>query len=853
MLAFRHLTSRPLRTALTVVGVGVGVAAAIAMFLANQTVFDAFQRTVTQVVGEAAIHISGAERRIDERLIERIRAHPGVQRIHPFIAQSAILETEAGATRASLVWGLDLVALAGEETGAWRADPAPQREFSLDSLLGAEAIFVDRDVAASLGVGRGDRVMVRAGSRHFEATVRGTWPFPKRVKRWGVFVVMDIAAAQVHFARLGRLDGLDLVTLPGASVDRVIQELQERLGPSVLVSRSAQRNAQVQHMLTAFQLNLTTLSAVGLFVGIFLVYNAVGFSVVQYRREIGLLRAIGLLRRQIGLLFLGEAIIIGAVGGSLGAVFGSGLAHWLVALEAETVSELYGMETPGVPAFSVLALSGGCLLGMALSVIGALGPCREASRTAPAQALAPGHYETTRHHRHGRWTVSALAVLGMAGLLSLPGPVNGLPVFGYAAAFCVLLGCALLAPLGIHLLGAVRATCFNTSSGSMTHLAVDQIAASSGRNSVTLSAFMVGIAIVVGVGVMVESFRGTVEQWIDQTIMADLIVTPHAGLLDPNQLETASGLSPDMILRARAVPGVAAVDPYRHVRVQAGPTQVSLVARDLSLHAERSQYLFVNGESSRLLRRAIAEKGVVISEVLAHRLGVDVGDALALPTNAGRKEFGVVGVFYDYATDGGKVVMDRSLYRQWWGDATATVLGIYLDPHANAQQVRRDLHAALAPLAPVAIVSNRELRTDVLAVFDRTFRLTYGLEAVAVIVGLLGIMNTLLTTVVERRREFATFRAIGASRGQVRGLVLRESLCLGLLGLALGLLGGVLLAALLIGVINKQSFGWSIHMTVPVASLMHATLIAGVTSLVAGWLPARWATRGEIADGLRYE
>ena len=387
----------------------------------------------------------------------------------------------------------------------------------------------------------------------------------------------------------------------------------------------------------------------------------------------------------------------------------------------------------------------------------------------------------------------------------------------------------------------------------MTLLAVDQIARSSGRNSVTLSAFMVGIAIVMGVGVMIESFRDTVEQWIDQTLMADLVVTPHEEGLDADPHENVFHMSPDMVQRARVVPGVAAVDPYRQVRLQVGSTQAYVAARDLALHAERSRYLFVDGDSSRRLRQAIEEQGVVVSEVLAHRLGVNVGDVLSLPTGVGQKDFPVVGVFYDYATDGGKIVLDRSLYEQWWGDRTATVLAVYLDPDADGRRVRNDMKQALGPLLPVSIISNKELRAHILEIFDRTFRLTYGLEIVTVIVGLLGIINTLLTTVVERQREFATFRAIGGSRRQVQGLVVRESLCLGFLGLGLGVLGGLLLAALLISVINKQSFGWTIHMAVPLKTILEAVFVAGITGLLAGYLPARWATGGTIADGLRYE
>ncbi len=860
-LAFKHLTSRPFRTVLTVAGVSVGVAAALAIYLANQTVFESFRRSVVQVVGEATIHISGAERRIDETLTERIRLHPDVLGVHPYISQSVTLETGDGGTRASMVWGLDLLEVLGEETGVWPS--SGQEEFSLDPLLSPDAIFVDRELATGLGVASGDPVTVHVGPHQFEATVSRVLTFSEDDKRWDSMVIMDIAAAQVQLRRLGQLDGVDLVTSPGTSVDRVIQELQARLGPSVLVNRPSQRDAQVQRMLTSFQLNLTTLSMVGLFVGTFLVYNAVGFSVVQYRREIGILRAIGMVRGHIALLFLGEAIIAGTVGGGLGSVFGSGLAHWLVGLERETVSELYGIAAMGELPLTLPVLLGGCLLGMALSVIGALGPCLEASRTAPALAIAPGQYETAHHH-HGRLTFLAVGVLGLAGLLSLAGPVNGLPVFGYAAAFCVLLGCTLLSPLGIHLLSlaASKMPAFGIFSrrsgpgfktGSMIRLAVDQIARSSGRNSVTLSAFMVGIAIVVGVGVMIESFRDTVERWIDQTLMADLVVTPHDEGLDADPHENGFRIAPETVQRARAVPGVAAVDPYRQVRMQVGSTQAYVAARDLALHAERSRYMFVNGDSSRRLRQAIQEKGVVISEVLAHRLGVNAGDVLSLPTGAGKKDFPVVGVFYDYATDGGKIVLDRSLYEQWWGDPTATVLAVYLEPNAGDQRVRGDLKKALGPLLPVSIISNKELRAHILEIFDRTFRLTYGLEIVTVIVGLLGIINTLLTTVVERQREFATFRAIGSSRRQVQGLVVRESLCLGTLGLVLGLLAGILLATLLISVINKQSFGWTIHMTVPFKTILEAVLVAGITGLLAGYLPARWATRGVIAEGLRYE
>ncbi|MCZ6801967.1 MAG: ABC transporter permease, partial [Nitrospirae bacterium] len=374
-----------------------------------------------------------------------------------------------------------------------------------------------------------------------------------------------------------------------------------------------------------------------------------------------------------------------------------------------------------------------------------------------------------------------------------------------------------------------------------------------GRNSMTLSALMVGIAIMVGVGVMVQSFRATVVTWIDQTMMADLIVMPQSGLTDSSQGGRVPLFSEDILSVASGVQGVAAVDPYRQVRIQVGSTTVSLVARDFHIHADRSRYLFVHGDSDVRLQQALTKNGVIVSEVLARRLEVEVDESLMLPTRQGLRGFPVVGVFYDYATDGGKVVLDRALYEEFWGDASASVLAIYRDPQTTPEMLRDRLKAALTPLMPIAIISNQELRAEILEIFDRTFRVTHGLELIAVIVGLLGIVNTLLTAIIERQREFATYRAIGAGVRQVQAMVFWESLILGAIGAVLGLLAGLLLAALLIFVINKQSFGWTIQFVVSWGTLVGAVTVAGVAAIVAGYLPARWVTKGVIAEGLRYE
>jgi len=273
----------------------------------------------------------------------------------------------------------------------------------------------------------------------------------------------------------------------------------------------------------------------------------------------------------------------------------------------------------------------------------------------------------------------------------------------------------------------------------------------------------------------------------------------------------------------------------------------------MRLHAERSQYLFLQGESSEVLSQVVAGDGVIISEVLAERLGLRVGARLPLETPAGEKTFSVKGVFYDYATDGGKVVMDYSLFAEIWGEKDATVFAVYLEEGQALSTVRREIENTLEGERPIVTISNGELKQDIMEIFDRTFRVTYVLELIAVSVAILGIMNTLFTAILERRRELATLRALGASGGQIQGMILWESLYLAGLGASVGIVVGMALSVVLIKVINKQSFGWTIQYTFAWETIGMAFLVAFAAALVGAWAPARWASRQTIAGDLRYE
>lgn len=857
-----HVTQRPLRTLLTIVGVALGVSASVAVRTANVDVLRSFEQAVLTVAGPTTLEVFGGELGLDERLITTVRNVSGVTSASPVILQTAVRMSEGRPGQAVQVLGLDL--LAEFDQRGFRLS-RQQSDNQLQTLLDPESLFLGRKVAVEWNLSVGDKLDLQVGPRQVICRVAGILQDASdRASSWDRLAVMDIAAAQITFGMVGRLDRIDLVTDAERSVDDVAQAVRAVVPPHVTVERPTSRTRQVEQMVRAFRLNLTVLSWVGLLVGMFLIYNTMAFAVAQRRREIGIYRAIGMTQSRVAGLFLAEAGLFGLLGGVVGSVAGMLLAQKLIALVSRTISDLYvpvGMGEGGLfgtSQFWEISFEG-ILIGCCVSMIGAIGPSLDASRTTTVRALAPGDYEASRQLRVGVLCVIGLGLLVLAGLLSLAGPIGGVPVLGYLATFCLLAGLSCLAPICVTgwRRNNRRESPMSSVQGAMREIAVDHASRNPGRNGVTVSALMVGLAIMIGVLVMVRSFRHTVELWINDTVIADVVVAPSTWLRGTEAGSIGRSLPPSWFSTLASIPGVAAVDTYRDVRVEVNGQRVAIVSRDLRLHAQRSRYLVRQGDSPEQLNRAAETGGILVSEVLANRLGVQEGESLEIMTPEGAKRFPVVAVFYDYATDGGKLVMDRALYRSLWHDELVTVFPVYLAAGADVDQVRQKISAKLEEAhsggLPPLLISNAELRKEIFEIFDRTFLLTYVLEAIAVIIAMLGIVNTLVTSVLERRREFATLRAIGGSAGQIRQLVLWEAAYLGVVGIALGLIGGGLLSLLLIKVINKQSFGWTIQMIVPIGALAQAVGLAAVATLAAGYFPARWAAQQPVIEGLREE
>jgi putative ABC transport system permease protein len=454
-----------------------------------------------------------------------------------------------------------------------------------------------------------------------------------------------------------------------------------------------------------------------------------------------------------------------------------------------------------------------------------------------------------RHPPYARLGLAGGAVLLAAGAVAAASVWARWPAGGFVAAFLVVAGFALLSPAWT--LGAERlASPIARGFGVAATLGARSLRENAARASVVVAALMVSVGLLVSLTVMVGSFRRTVDTWVSQTLRGDLYVEPvghHAS-------QRATVLPPELVSGARALPGVVAVDTYRASSLTLSGRRAQVVGIEFDVQRRFGRLQFVGGEDGRrVLARALARGGVVVTESFAHRFRKRAGDVLALPCRDGLVPVEIEGVFYDYSVDAGAVLMDRARYAQLYHDDRTESMALYVAGGASVAEVRAGFLRLAGPDRLLHVTPNADLRRRVLAVFDETFRITWALQAIALLVSVLGVVSTLSALVLQRRHELAILRATGARRAQVRTLVLVESGLLGAAGSVLGAIAGLVLSLLLVHVINRQYFGWTIRLTLDPMVFVQAMLLMTLAATLAGLLPARLAVRGATAGAMRTE
>ena len=836
----RRLSEEKLRALATVLGIALGIAVVVGVRIANESSVRSFETALELVAGKTSLEIVGPGPDFSEAQLLQLGWLEQFGQFSPIIDGEARVSVSAGPSESLRILGVDilrdesfrdyhLVRLAGQDR-----DPNP-REF-LDLLDDPRAIVVTQKFARRHGLDLGSKLDLTVGDRLETLAVRGLLldRGPARALD-GTFALMDIAAAQWFFGRLGRIDRVDLRLKPGMSVDEAEAAIAGRLPEGLAVQRPSRRGREVEKMLEAFHFNLTALATIALLVGLFLIYNTVSLSVITRRREIGILRAVGVSRRQILGLFLAEAGLLAGLGCALGLVLGRWLALGALKLTSTTVDRLYirSAAEPMPVGLEHLALA--FAVGMPLALLAALVPALEAARLAPTTAVRSTDWLESRFRLNWRQQWLPLIFFGLAAWFACFDPVAGIPLFGYAACLATVFAVAFLVPAVLYASGRVASSLMKHFTKVEAHLANANLKGSIPRISVSVAALAVSLSMLTSIAIMIGSFRETVQYWVRQTLRADLYLAPATR---SNILSEAT-LSPEVVRQVSLNSNVAAVDRFVSFGISYRGRRVVLGSGDFPVLLEHGGLLFKAPRQGRAaVSAAIGEDAAIVSESFALRHKKAVGDRLYLNTDKGRGAFRVAAIFYDYSSDQGVIVLDRRTFQRHYGVQPPRSLAVYLKEGRDPDRVRSEILSELPQKSRVFLHTNASLRTEVLRIFDNTFAITYALEFIAVSVAILGVATTLLTLILDRKSELTVLRWVGAEQRQIRSMVVIEATLLGAVSQCLGVAVGLLLSLILVFVINPQSFGWTIQFHLPTGFLVQSSLLILLATALSGIYPA---------------
>jgi putative ABC transport system permease protein len=832
----RSVFRRPFQSVMFIAGVTLGVALMVAIDLANTSAGRAFGIFTESLTGRTTHQVTGGPSGLPESLYRTLRVGLGLREVAPVVTDYAqALELDSQPLR---IFGIDPFAEAPFR-GYLNLGVGPESNASVEDITifmtQPNTVLMAEALAAQYGLSQGDTITLRYGPARHTVTLVGLLRPTDEVTAQGLqdMLIADIGTAQEVLGMTGRLSYIDLIIPDGEQGEALLERISAALPQGAIVQPAAARSSAVGQMTAAFNLSLTALSLLALVVGMFLIYNTVTFSVVQRRPMLGTLRALGVTRRQIFSMVLWEAALLSAVGAIIGLIVGVLMGRAAVSLVTQTVSSLYFTVTVRSVDVPMSSLVKGVVIGVGAALLAGMVPALEATTTPPAGALKRSDIEAKV-----RRVIPAISLAGVAimvisfGLLS----VHALEV-NFVGLFGIVVGFALFTPLVAAGLMTLIRPVSGRIAGVLGLMATRSIIRSLSRTSVAVAALMVAVAVIVGVSAMVGSFRTDVQVWLENTIRADILISPPSISATRQTVPVEASLADEV----RAVPGVTRVGVARNVDVirPGDPLPVHLTAIDEDISEGRRRFVWQIGPFDEVWT-AMGEGAVILSETFANQRGIPIGpdQAITLLTDRGEHTFPIVGVMTDYSGDQGTVMLRLSVYHRYYDDRAISTIGAFVAADQDVEAVIETLRASFAGRQELLVSSNRELRASVLVIFDQTFAITTALNLLATVVAFIGILSALAALQLERTRELGTMRANGMTRRQLFRLTLLETGFMGSIAGIMALPVGTLLAWVLVYIINVRSFGWSLQLRLQPEFYTQALIVALVAALLAGVYPA---------------
>jgi putative ABC transport system permease protein len=825
---------------LTLFGVALGVAMMVGTTAANRAVTSALEELTDRAAGKADLEITADESGADQALVEEIGDRKGlVAHVAGRIEQTTLLEDD---TRL-LVIGLDFLGDLAFAPFQSKEGDDPFRD-ALAFVNDPRAILITESLANARGLKVGSILKLRTARGledfHVESILHETG---SSRAFGGQVVVLSLDAAQLAFGREGKVDRIDVELPKGVSFEQGKSAIAAVVGDRGKVDHPSKRASSLARMTAAFQGGLTVTAAVAVLVGMFLVANAIGVAVAQRRREIGILRGLGATRRTVVLVFLGEALFLGLLGGALGVAMGAGLARNVVKQFGPNVSRFFETIAPPVVTIGPRLVLAGLALGAIASVLSALGPARRAARVAPSEALRREEAPVVRHRRS--LVLVAIAMLLLASIVT----VKRTSAMGLVSLLCLFLAATAISPMVVALLSRWLAKPAG-ALGVPARLGVEGVGRSIGRSASTVAALTLATALGLTLSAYTHAYERACLDWIEQAIPADIVVSAGSPLMDRWILP----LDPSVKAKVEG-PEVEAVNLVRAISVPYGDLRVEVTSLETETYLER----LLHRDDRRVLRgpkklpvdALSKEPTILISENFAWKTGLEPGGFVELPTPSGAKKFRVVAVVVDYSNDQGWMLIDRRWAIEYWKDARVEAVHVYLkkgvDPLVAAEAIRKRAGPG------TFVTTNEAFKREIRAVVEQTFGISRAAETIALIVAVLGVIGTMIATVLDRQRELGVLRALGALRRQVTIAIVVEAAMLGACASVLAMIVAIPAAKIFVDVVAYQASGWSVPFSLPILGWLRVAFTVTLFAALAGLLPGLRASRVIVSRALAYE
>ncbi len=832
----RYILKHKWQFVLSLIGIAIGVAIVVAIDIANYSTGKAFNYSLNEVTGKATHRIFSKSSGIPDSFYTFLKVEKGIKNIAPVI--EGYFTFEDSSKKVYRLLGIDI--FAEKPFRNYFSDSNISIEGGLTELLTISGTVLFPEQRRSFFKDDLNKIRnVYIEGRTSQIIISGF--YMSRNLTQDNLVIADISTAQEISGKQGFIDYIDLIIRD----ENELNEIKTLLPDNFTVEKSDSRSKIAEQMLDAFEVNLTALSLLALIVGIFLIYNTMSFSVVQRKTLIGTLRATGVTSNEIFIMILKESFFTGLIGTTIGIISGILISGFLIDMISGSVNDLYFVVSVNEVYISPYIIGKGILLGLIATLFSAIKPAKEAAELKPRISMLRSEQEQRILKTLPGRTLTGVGLILAGGLILLIPSKN--IWLSYIGILPIIIGFALLSPFVIILFNKILSGLSKKVFGFTGKIALNGILKNISRTNTAVAALGIAVAATLGVSTMITSFRNTVVSWLKSGLNADLYISAPSFVSRWND-----NLLPDSLPESyKKINGVKEINYFRDFRINQNDNEYHIFASHLSLYAYNS-LKFKEGDKEEAYEKLI-EGGVIVTEPFAFRNNVRLGSEILLNTDNGYKKFIISGIYYDYASDLGYIMMYYDRFRENWNSPGITGISVYLDNGANKDSVISELYNKTASSQKLIIRSNKYLLDTSIEIFDRTFLIAEVLKLLSVIVAFVGILSSLMSLQLEKAREFGIMRANGLLPLQLFKIINLQTFFMGLISGLIALPLGYFLAAILVFIINKRSFGWTMQFDIVPSLIIESFLLAIFASIIAGLYPAYKMSKSSPALALKEE